>query len=317
MKVIESGRPMWGFASVFLLALLATPAAADTWRGTAPFCDGECLKGEVVKGTSNTGDGGYCVTGHKVLCGNASAMCNARETRSKCYGVVMVCENGYYESLNQNWHGCNSYACGACLGIGSISPQSTNGGGGGAPDDRCKQGYVWREAMAKDHVCVTPQTRTQARDDNAKAASRRAGGGAYGADTCKQGYVWREVAPDDHVCVTPQTRAQAREDNAQARGRVAPPAMVVVIDTCKQGYVWREAVTKDHVCVTPQTRTQARDDNAKAASRRAGGGAYGADTCKQGYVWREVVPDDRVCVTTETRDAAARDTAAAGSRVVQ
>jgi hypothetical protein len=31
---------------------------------------------------------------------------------------------------------------------------------------------VWREAVPGDHVCVTPQTRSQARADNAQAASR-------------------------------------------------------------------------------------------------------------------------------------------------
>jgi hypothetical protein len=86
--------------------------------------------------------------------------------------------------------------------------------------DTCKQGYVWREAFAGDHVCVTPQTRTQAADDNRLAASRRApGGGAYGADTCLAGFVWREASPADHVCVSPATRAQAAADNAQAANR--------------------------------------------------------------------------------------------------
>lgn len=40
--------------------------------------------------------------------------------------------------------------------------------------DACLQGYVWREAMASDHVCVTPVTRSQAWSDNAQAANRRA-----------------------------------------------------------------------------------------------------------------------------------------------
>lgn len=37
----------------------------------------------------------------------------------------------------------------------------------------CKPGYVWREAVANDYVCVTPQTRAQARDDNSWAPRRR------------------------------------------------------------------------------------------------------------------------------------------------
>lgn len=38
---------------------------------------------------------------------------------------------------------------------------------------RCKPGFVWREAVPDDYVCVPPATRQQARDDNAMAARRR------------------------------------------------------------------------------------------------------------------------------------------------
>jgi uncharacterized membrane protein len=87
----------------------------------------------------------------------------------------------------------------------------------------CKQGYVWREADANDRVCVTPQVRTQTRNENAAAASRREpNGGPYGPDTCKQGYVWREATPTDRVCVTPQVRSQAAEDNQRAIDRRVP-----------------------------------------------------------------------------------------------
>lgn len=86
--------------------------------------------------------------------------------------------------------------------------------------DTCKQGFVWREAVANDHVCVTPQTRDQAREDNARAPqNREPNGGAYGPDTCKQGFVWREANPSDHVCVPPQVRSATAEDNRQARER--------------------------------------------------------------------------------------------------
>ncbi|WP_143204023.1 hypothetical protein [Streptomyces kebangsaanensis] len=87
--------------------------------------------------------------------------------------------------------------------------------------DTCKPGYVWREAVPGDRVCVTPATRDRARYDNSQAANRRLGYGAYGPDTCKQGYVWREAVPSDRVCVTPATRAQVKEDNAFAGGRRA------------------------------------------------------------------------------------------------
>lgn len=86
--------------------------------------------------------------------------------------------------------------------------------------DTCRQGYVWREAFAGDHVCVTPETRAQASQDNGQASARREpGGGAYGPDTCVSGFVWREARPTDHVCVTPETREQTARDNAQAAAR--------------------------------------------------------------------------------------------------
>jgi len=86
----------------------------------------------------------------------------------------------------------------------------------------CIQGYVWREAVPGDHVCVTPETRAQAQYDNSQAQSRIDPNGAYGPDSCIQGYVWREAFPNDHVCVTPETRAQAQYDNSQAQSRIAP-----------------------------------------------------------------------------------------------
>jgi hypothetical protein len=92
--------------------------------------------------------------------------------------------------------------------------------------DACRPGYVWREAFARDFVCVVPETRTRTAQDNTQANARRQPGGAYGPNTCVSGYVWREAAPGDLVCVTPATRAQAANDNALAAGRLAssPPA---------------------------------------------------------------------------------------------
>jgi hypothetical protein len=51
----------------------------------------------------------------------------------------------------------------------------TGVGGGAYGPDTCLQGYVWREAVPGDHVCVTPETRAQAAQDNSLAASRRVG----------------------------------------------------------------------------------------------------------------------------------------------
>lgn len=87
--------------------------------------------------------------------------------------------------------------------------------------DTCRQGYVWREAIPSDHVCVTPGTRAQTAYDNSQASFRRNPTGPYGSDTCIQGYVWREAFANDHVCVTPQVRAQAAYDNSQAASRRA------------------------------------------------------------------------------------------------
>ncbi|MFJ8787933.1 hypothetical protein [Streptomyces sp. NPDC102462] len=88
----------------------------------------------------------------------------------------------------------------------------------------CVNGYVWREAVPSDLVCVTPQIRSQTATENSLAASRREpDGGTYGPDTCKQGYVWRETSPADHVCVPPAARDQARADNANAPWRLVDP----------------------------------------------------------------------------------------------
>jgi hypothetical protein len=86
----------------------------------------------------------------------------------------------------------------------------------------CLEGWVWRQAIPTDYVCVTPDVRTQTAQDNAAAASRvNPNGGPYGPDTCLNGYVWREAYTNDHVCVLPATRTEAANDNAQAANRVA------------------------------------------------------------------------------------------------
>ena len=286
-------------------------AWADTWRGTAPFCDGECLRGEREIARSDWGDGGYCVTGSKALCTNSSRMCESTSTKAECYGVVMICENGSNDQLSGVWKACNSYACGVCLGVGedfSIDILSTGAGTGSAgwAPVPCKSGFVWREAFSGDHVCVPPDTRQRAWDDNAQAAQRK----QPGSDFCVSGYVWRETVPTDHVCVTPDIRSAAAEDNRLAAERMMAIGRVLN-DTCKSGFVWREAVKDDHVCVTPDVRQQSWDDNDLHASRVE----PGSDRCKSGFVWREVIPADHVCVPPETRAAAAADAAMAPQRV--
>ncbi len=164
---------------------------------------------------------------------------------------------------------------------------------------RCVQGYVWREANATDHVCVTGAVRAQTRTDNTLAASRRSPtGGPFGPDTCLVGFVWREAYPGDHVCVPGATRTQAQNDNAQAASCRNPARFVYGPNTCSFGFVWREADGSDYVCVTGAVRAQTRTDNTLAASRRSPtGGPFGPDTCLVGFVWREAYPGDHVCVT--------------------
>jgi len=108
--------------------------------------------------------------------------------------------------------GCTMYT--VAFAIGDYGP------------DTCAEGYVWREACGpNDHVCVTPDTRSQSQQDNRRANSRRQrGGGAYGPDTCLQGFVWREACgAEDHVCVSPSTRARAADDNRHAGERLKYP----------------------------------------------------------------------------------------------
>jgi hypothetical protein len=89
--------------------------------------------------------------------------------------------------------------------------------------DACIPGYVWRQAIPSDHVCVTPTVRRQTAEENKMAAQLRSpNGGPYGPDTCISGYgyVWRDAFPGDHVCVTGASRTQAANDNAAAASRL-------------------------------------------------------------------------------------------------
>ena len=103
--------------------------------------------------------------------------------------------------------------------VGPLVTPSRPASGGG---DGCRQGFVWREAMPGDHICVSPATRQQARVENSLAASRiNQVDHSYGPDTCQGGFVWRETNSSDHVCVSPDVRYQARSDNAAGAYRLA------------------------------------------------------------------------------------------------
>lgn len=89
---------------------------------------------------------------------------------------------------------------------------------------RCASGFVWREAVAGDRVCVTPESRARVADETRTAAERREpGGGAYGPNTCRSGFVWRAATPEDLVCVTPARRDEVAEENARAGARRMVP----------------------------------------------------------------------------------------------
>jgi hypothetical protein len=101
-----------------------------------------------------------------------------------------------------------------------IGPAAATAAGDSGPDT-CLEGYVWRDAVPNDHVCVTPATRSQAAADNSQAAARRDPTGPFGPNTCVSGYVWRVAVPTDLVCVTPAIRSQTAADNATGADRRA------------------------------------------------------------------------------------------------
>jgi hypothetical protein len=115
-KVLEQGAssPYAGLARS--RARAGAVELADTWRGTAPFCDGQCLPGEQQIGTSNCGDGACCWTGHKVLCRNSQPTCQGTQTNTSCYGIFLVCDNGSYDYRGV-WTSCSKYLCGLCFGF--------------------------------------------------------------------------------------------------------------------------------------------------------------------------------------------------------
>ncbi len=70
------------------------------------------------------------------------------------------------------WIAENPYGTGTLPMIGRNNAVWRDGEPFGS--DTCKEGFVWRDAFANDHVCVTPAERGQAVFDNLLAPSRRA-----------------------------------------------------------------------------------------------------------------------------------------------
>jgi hypothetical protein len=78
---------------------------------------------------------------------------------------------------------------------------------------------VERLAGPGDNVCVTPESRERARQENATAAARRNPKGPYGPNTCLTGFVWREAFAGDQICVTPEIRKLVKDENAMHASR--------------------------------------------------------------------------------------------------
>jgi hypothetical protein len=121
------------------------------------------------------------------------------------------------DSYARAWAGCIAGAAAAL--ILAVCAVSASAAGSHGPLT-CLDGFVWRQATASDHVCVTPEVRAQTARDNALAPSRRSStSGTFGPDLCVAGYVWREAVPGDQVCVTPATWQQVHDDNLTAGAR--------------------------------------------------------------------------------------------------
>lgn len=111
------------------------------------------------------------------------------------------------------------------LDFGSVTPPTPPAPTPPLPygPDTCKSGFVWRDAIPGDHVCVTPGSRSTAAAENASAGAHVNPAGTYGPNTCVAGYVWREAYTGDVVCVVPARRDAVHQENAEGPShRVMP-----------------------------------------------------------------------------------------------
>lgn len=245
ISIASDRRALALFAFAFALFMLTMQFAAAQschWDGTAPFCSGACGSNQTeltrLDGIPdfwvppfvnvNPPFGASCLTGTKALCCETPGRsCHWDGTAPFCNGA---CHSG--ETASQPPAGSSSGA-GCVFGSKAYCCQSNTGTSRqpltGARNcsfgaDTCVQGFVWREAVPSDHVCVAPEVRQQTASDNSQAAARRnPNGGAYGPDTCRPGFVWRDAFAGDHVCVATQTRSQVAQDNHWATVRNACP----------------------------------------------------------------------------------------------
>ena len=131
----------------------------------------------------------------------------------------------------------------------------------GVPSDlnpeTCAEGFVWREAMPEDKVCVTRRRREAVASANASGSRMR---------TCPSGQVHRLAASrpgdSDILCVSPAERALVREENAAAYSRTFR-AQASGPWSCNPGLVWRQANNYDRVCVTPEAAEAIAQQNSQ------------------------------------------------------
>jgi len=187
----------------------------------------------------------------------------------------------------------------------------------------CKSGFVWRDAKDGDGICVTPNERAVAKQQNANAANKSTPSGG-----CKSGFVWRDAWDGDGVCVTPAERSAAKLQNIKSASRstgiagaetppVAHPKPAKHADSdddgkktkCKGSFVWRDPQNNDFICVTRTERALTQKQNAEAAQHTTESGG-----CRPGYVWREAWDGDVICVTKGERAIALAQNALQGLR---
>jgi hypothetical protein len=229
---------------LLLLNIPVAVAQSCRWDGTAPLCSGSCNGGETELTrlgsipsfwvapfvNVNPPFGSSCATGTKALCcSTPGRSCRWDGTAPFCAGS---CRPG--ETRSQPPPGSSSgsscltgskvYCCSSAINVNSTGQALTGVRNCASGPGTCIQGFVWRQAIPPDHVCVTPQMRQQTQSDNSQAQARRnPAGGPSGPDTCRSGFVWREAFSGDHVCVTPQIRSQAAQDNHWSQVRNACP----------------------------------------------------------------------------------------------
>ena len=106
-----------------------------------------------------------------------------------------------------NIPGADQYA----TGVDTVSNKSYDRLSAGRAN--CKSGYVWRVIRPDDFVCVTPEARALAAQENAEGPDHVDLNGAYGPNTCISGYVWRNAFEGDLVCVAPDANARVAVEN--------------------------------------------------------------------------------------------------------